>query len=239
MISTLLNSGYTGSELFFLIIVSLFAIVLSFSVHEFAHSLAATKLGDNTSKNMGRLTLNPLSHLDPLGTVLLLLFGFGWGKPVVYNRNNLTKLKSRKASCIIVHLSGVTGNFLLSFLCTVIYTIISFFGDMDNLIVFAVVNVLLYTSEFCYMLLAFNLLPIPPLDGYHVLEELLPSSIKRKPGYASFIRLSPMILLALVFAGRFLSINILGLVLGAIQLPFRSIVLNVSALIYSLLSSIF
>ena len=98
MISTLLNSGYTGSELFFLIIVSLFAIVLSFSVHEFAHSLAATKLGDNTSKNMGRLTLNPLSHLDPLGTVLLLLFGFGWGKPVVYNRNNLTKLKSRKAS---------------------------------------------------------------------------------------------------------------------------------------------
>ncbi len=161
MISTLLNSGYTGSELFFLIIVSLFAIVLSFSVHEFAHSLAATKLGDNTSKNMGRLTLNPLSHLDPLGTVLLLLFGFGWGKPVVYNRNNLTKLKSRKASCIIVHLSGVTGNFLLAFLCTVIYTIISFFGDMDNLIVFAVVNVLLYTSEFCYMLLAFNLLPIP------------------------------------------------------------------------------
>lgn len=82
MISTLLNSGYTGSELFFLIIVSLFAIVLSFSVHEFAHSLAATKLGDNTSKNMGRLTLNPLSHLDPLGTVLLLLFGFGWESPL-------------------------------------------------------------------------------------------------------------------------------------------------------------
>ena len=105
-------------------LIMIFALMLSFSIHEFMHAFAADRLGDPTPRNMGRLTLNPLAHMDPTGTILLLLAGFGWGKPVMYNPNRLNKLKSPRLMNIMVHLAGVTGNFILALLSGIIATLI-------------------------------------------------------------------------------------------------------------------
>ena len=95
MLVEILKGNYTGRELLFIVLVTLFALTLSFSIHEFMHAAVATWLGDDTPGYMGRLTLNPAAHLDPVGTVCILLLGFGWGKPVVYNPSNLKKLKNK------------------------------------------------------------------------------------------------------------------------------------------------
>lgn len=223
MLSVILSGGYTGTQIIYILLIVFIAITLSFSVHEFAHSFVATKLGDNTSKNMGRLTLNPLAHLDPIGTIMILLLGFGWGKPVMVNSNNLTKLKSRRLSVILVNLAGVAANYLLSLICCIIMVFLVVFaeGRIATAIYVPIYELLSYTNSFCMLLLGFNLIPIPPLDGFHVLQELLPSKIKNKPGYYNFVRYAPMILMAVFVLGRVSGISIFSLIVGYIALPFN------------------
>ena len=143
------------------------AFVVALTFHECSHALAAYKLGDPTARNMGRLTLNPLKHLDLMGTLLLLLVGFGWAKPVPVNPRNY---RNPKRDDIIVSLAGITSNILLAFLATPIYVLTIKHGSNIALVVSWFICAFIQTN---IVLALFNLIPISPLDGSHVLEDLL------------------------------------------------------------------
>ncbi|HSH35148.1 site-2 protease family protein [Schnuerera sp.] len=133
-------------------------------IHEFSHGYIAYVLGDNTAKEAGRLTLNPLKHLDIMGLVFLLLFKFGWAKPVPINSNNF---KNRKRDMIAVSLAGPFSNFLVAI---VIGTILS----MNIITNYLLINIFVIMLWYNLMLGIFNLLPLPPLDGSKILASLLP-----------------------------------------------------------------
>ena len=242
MLISLLGSNTLGlKEKIFYGIIMFFALTLSFSVHEFMHAFVADRLGDPTPRNMGRLTLNPLAHLDIVGTILLLTAGFGWGKPVMYNPNRLNKLRSPRLMNIMVHLAGVTGNFILALLSGIISTIITCLmagritqGSNAYIAVSAIALAFSYTMEFSLMLLAFNLLPIPPLDGFHVLEELLPYKLKMTEGYRKFEMFVPYAILVLFLASYTSKIPILNELINWIRLPFRMAIIGICTFITSL-----
>ena len=229
MIIDLFRQGLSIQEIIYYLIIFLFALTLSFSVHEFMHAAVAVWLGDPTPRNMGRLTLNPIAHVDPVGTILLLTAGFGWGKPVMYNPSNLNRFKNHRWMNIMVHLAGVTGNFLLGtvsmILGSLFYHLVLRFSDASfGIALKALSDVFLYTYAFSMMLLAFNLLPIPPLDGFHVLQELLPYKVRSSQGYRNFERMSPMIIWVVFLIGMVSRISILGTVVEIIQWPFEKII---------------
>lgn len=229
MLIQLLRSGLDVREIIYFVIIYVIALMLAFSIHEFMHASVAVWLGDPTPKNMGRLTINPLAHLDPMGTILLLVAGFGWGKPVMYNPSNLKKFKSRRWMNIMVHLAGVTGNFILaaiSAILTLLFGRLQFVAGtgVPAIAVTALGDLFSYVYAFSMMLLAFNLIPIPPLDGFHVLEELLPYKLKHTPGYRKFASMSPMILWVIFIASTFTNIPILSSLVSIIEIPFTYII---------------
>ncbi len=151
------------------------ALVIAITIHEFAHALAAERLGDPTPRLMGRLTLNPLAHLDPLGTIMLLIARFGWGKPVQFDPFNL---RHPRRDAAIISLAGPASNLLLALACSLLlrfllsvrfalsdYWII---GLLDNLMIMNVV------------LAVFNLIPIHPLDGFKIVGGVLPEEYARQ-----------------------------------------------------------
>ena len=237
MLTRLFQSGLEPRQIAYLALIMLFALMLSFSVHEFMHAFVADWLGDSTPRNMGRLTLNPLNHMDITGMILLLVAGFGWGKPVMYNPNRLNRFKSPRLMNIMVHLAGVTGNFILALISGIIATLIDCIAagrvpteGAAYIAVSTLINAFTYTEYFSLMLLAFNLLPIPPLDGFHVLEELLPYSVKRKDGYRKFEMFAPYAIWV-VFLLSYTGVNVLGTVITWIQTPFELVIQGACALI--------
>ncbi|MBE7069401.1 MAG: site-2 protease family protein [Ruminococcaceae bacterium] len=241
MLVTLLRSGLGPKEILFYGIIMLFALTLSFSFHEFMHAFVADRLGDPTPRNMGRLTLNPLAHLDVVGTILLLTAGFGWGKPVMYNPSRLNKFRSSRLMNIMVHLAGVTGNFILALLSGIISTVITCLmaGRVDPesnayIAISAIALAFSYTMDFSLMLLAFNLLPIPPLDGFHVLEELLPYRLKMTEGYRKFEMFAPYGILVLFVLSYATGISILSEAIKWIRMPFAIVINMVCGLIEQL-----
>lgn len=237
MIIDLFRSGLSAQEIVYYLIIILFALTISFAFHEFMHASVAVWLGDPTPRNMGRLTLNPLAHLDPMGTILLLVAGFGWGKPVMYNPNNLHRFKSRRGMNIMVHLAGVTGNLIIAYFAMILMLL---FGGLDvrfpamTTVFGALTDAFYYTYAFSMSLLAFNLLPIPPLDGFHVLEELLPYKVRSSDGYRKFQQVAPMILMVVFLASSFGSIPILSTLIDWIKLPFQFL-LNILIIPFNLL----
>jgi len=165
-----------------------FAIALLFAitVHEFSHAWVANYLGDPTAKKAGRVTLNPLAHLDPLGTIMLLLVRFGWGKPVPINPNNF---KNPKLGSALTALAGPTSNFLLANLIALVYKLGSFtgtpFGDFLLLVIY--MNL---------VLMVFNLLPIPPLDGSKFFALFFPAL--DNPKYEIY---GPFVLIVFILVG--------------------------------------
>lgn len=146
-------------------------VLLAISVHETAHGLMAYRLGDYTAKSIGRLSLNPLRHLDPVGAVCMLLFGFGWAKPVMVNPYNL---KNPKRDMSLVSLAGPLSNFIMAFIATIVLKIllmsgVSPQGYLSNFVVYVII--------FNIGLGVFNLIPIPPLDGSKIFLSLLPSRL--------------------------------------------------------------
>ena len=141
------------------------AAVIGLTVHEFSHAFAAYKLGDNTAKNDGRLTLNPLKHIDWLGFFLIVIAGFGWAKPVIFNPENL---KNKHRDEIIISLAGPVSNFILAVLFLVIarllYSADYFHGTAFGI---QIVNMIMIWGVINFGLFIFNLIPIPPLDGSH------------------------------------------------------------------------
>lgn len=238
MLVEILKGNYTGRELLFIVLVTLFALTLSFSFHEFMHAAAATWLGDDTPGHMGRLTLNPAAHLDPIGTLCILLLGFGWGKPVVFNPNKLTKFKSKRLMRIIVSLAGVFGNFLLALISAIIMTILAAkvgvkaFDGSNGL---SLLMVLIYLRQFSLGLLAFNLLIIPPLDGFHVLEELIPIKFKYSNLWSTFCTVGPRVLTVLILVGSMTGIHVLSYIVVWIEMPFEFIIQLICNLLWSIL----
>ena len=164
-------SGYMRNpgELFALL-VSIPGVLVAITFHEFAHGLAAYKLGDNTAKNEGRLSLNPLDHLDPIGTLMLLLAGFGWGKPVHVNPTQYTRKISMEKGEAIVSFAGPLTNIILAFVFALIY------GAMIKL---ASAGFLLSKVGNIIGLGVFNLIPLPPLDGSKIIMPFLPYNAKQ------------------------------------------------------------
>ena len=155
----------------FWLLKSLPAVVIGLTVHELAHELMAYFLGDMTAKNDGRLTLNPLKHIDPLGFILIVIAGFGWAKPVNFNPANL---RNKHRDEILISLAGPFSNFLLAVLFLVIarglFALPYFTQDPTGL---TVINLLVAWSVINFGLFVFNLIPIPPLDGSHVYTTFL------------------------------------------------------------------
>ncbi len=143
-------------------------ILLGISIHEFSHGYAAVKMGDNTPLLQGRITLNPMKHLDPMGFMCLLLFGFGWAKPVMINSRNF---KNPRRDDAIVSLAGPAANFVVAFLFMLFLKLADMFLPYTvlNQIIF---EVLISTVHINLVLMVFNLLPIPPLDGHHILGSI-------------------------------------------------------------------
>jgi Zn-dependent protease len=141
------------------------AAVIGLTVHEFSHAFAAYKLGDNTAKDEGRLTLNPLKHIDWLGLFLIAIAGFGWAKPVTFNPDNL---KNKHRDEIIIAIAGPISNFLLAILFFVIARLL-YFVDGVNSTTFGlqVIQMIVIWGVINFSLFVFNLIPLPPLDGSH------------------------------------------------------------------------
>ena len=180
------------------IALSLPAIIIGLTFHEYAHGWVAYRLGDRTAEMQGRLTINPVAHLDPVGFILLLLAGFGWAKPGPVNPYNFKC--DLKQGMMLVSLAGPATNFLLAVVSAVVWGMfaglqLAYFSDiMINMIW---INVILAI---------FNLIPIPPLDGSKILAGLLPG---RQDWLNQLESYGPILLIILVFFGfRFLSILI-------------------------------
>lgn len=174
------------------LILSIPALLLAISIHEFAHGYVAFRLGDPTPKFQGRLTLNPLAHLDPLGAIMLIMFRFGWAKPVMINP---VYFKDRRKGSILVALAGPLANITLAW---VFYTMHSFWpiiGQFSYFMqVFFLINIQLNLG-----LAAFNLLPFPPLDGSKIVAGLLPPRMAYS--YQRISQYGPFLLILLLVTG--------------------------------------
>ncbi len=170
------------SEKILHLLVAIIALLPSLTFHEWAHGFVAYKLGDSTAKADGRLSLNPLDHLDLYGSLMLLLVGYGWAKPVPVNTRSFKKPKRDFALCSI---AGPIANFILAFVSTLLFTLTFYIMGMVDAegygITFEVILLILkYSIALNIGLGLFNLIPIPPLDGSNVLMCVLPNRLAAK-----------------------------------------------------------
>ena len=173
-------------------LLSLPGIILAITFHEMAHGYAAESMGDDTAKLAGRLSPNPLKHLDPIGFLSMLIFHFGWAKPVPVNPS---RFRNRRKGMIVVALSGCVTNLLLGFISMAAMYATQGLGNIYLQII------LMYMTMYNIMFGVFNLIPIPPLDGADVLAEFLP--YKARGSYMKFSRYGMIVLLAMMVFGLF------------------------------------
>ena len=162
------------------LVLTIPAVLIAITFHEFAHAFVADKLGDDTPRRQGRLTLNPIAHLDPIGSVLLIVAGYGWGKPVEISPRNFNRNISMSAGNALVSVAGPIMNFLLAILFTIInFAIIKFAPEFGYTQAGGIVMMVVqYTIIINVGLGVFNLIPLPPLDGSKILIHFLPYNAK-------------------------------------------------------------
>lgn len=170
--------GGNALSIFMGVCVSAFVVFCVMPIHEYSHALVATKLGDQTARLSGRLTLNPMAHISPWGAIMILLVGFGYAKPVPVNVRN-TKMKNKKVAMALIALAGPLSNLIIGFLSVMIRYIIivaaSKHGGEMTTAIFALNIFFQYSAIININLAVFNLIPIPPLDGSRILFAILPS----------------------------------------------------------------
>lgn len=179
-------------------------IILGLTIHEFSHAFMAMKCGDQTSNDQGRITLNPLKHIDPLGFIMLFIAGFGWAKPVQFNEQNL---RNPKTDVIKIAVAGPFSNALLAMVLSLAVVIISGLSETDFLSKSKILwEIFIYAIFINWGLFVFNLIPLPPLDGSHVLF----SAFKRFPGvYGALYKYGTWLLFGLIIASVFTGKNLL------------------------------
>lgn len=181
MIISGLQSYLTDTNKLLGLLFTIPGVLIAITFHEFAHAFVADKLGDDTPREQGRLTLNPLAHFDPFGTIMLLFAGFGWGKPVQVNPRNYTRTMSMEKADSIVSIAGPAINFILAIVFTLIYCAIFKFAPISfamSQIGSIIMMIILYTISINVGLGVFNLIPLPPLDGSKVIKPFLPYNAK-------------------------------------------------------------
>lgn len=181
MIISGLQSYLTDTTKLLGLLLTIPGVLIAITFHEFAHAFVADKLGDDTPRAQGRLTLNPLAHFDPFGTIMLLFAGFGWGRPVQVNPRNYNRTMSMEKADAIVSIAGPAMNFLLAILFTIIYCVIIKFAPISftmSQIGSIIAMIILYTISINVGLGIFNLIPLPPLDGSKVIKPILPYNAK-------------------------------------------------------------
>ena len=175
--------------------ILLLVALTSLPIHEAAHGLAAYWMGDTTAKEQGRLTLNPLRHLDPFGTLLLLVAGVGWAKPVPVNP---ARFRNPKTGMAITALAGPLSNILLALVLLVAYKLLAINGVAGQGEFYVLMALLLMVRTNIY-LAVFNLLPVPPLDGSRILGLVLPA--RQYFGIMRYERYIYLVVMVLVFSG--------------------------------------
>ncbi len=177
----LLSALFSGSilQIAVTIVAAVFLIFALIPLHEFSHAFVAYKLGDNTVKLRGRLTLDPLAHLDPMGTVLLVLIGFGWGKPCPIDSRNF---KNPKRDLALVSAAGPLSSILLAWILIFIRTVIFVaFPKLTGVVIGQAIDIFFtVTSQISVYLAVLNLLPIPMFDGFTILVAFLPPEVEYK-----------------------------------------------------------
>jgi Zn-dependent protease len=184
-------------------------LLLSLSVHEWAHAYSAYRLGDDTASQLGRLTLNPIAHIDPIGTLLLPLLGvpFGWAKPVPVNPARFRRDVSMRTGMMWTAAAGPLSNIVLALICMVVFAL-AVRADPQLVTGENVLTSLLMVGMSLNLILAiFNMLPFPPLDGSRVVDGLI--SHRLRPAWENFARFGPLMLLAVIIAPQFLGFSII------------------------------
>jgi Zn-dependent protease len=182
-------------------------ILMALTFHEYAHAYVAHRYGDDTAQKTGRLSLNPLRHLDPLGTIMIFLVHFGWAKPVPVNPYNL---RNPKNDMLWISAAGPLSNMLLALISGLLFRLFSDFAltSEGNSLAGLLVLVVFFSLKINLALAIFNILPISPLDGSKILYGLLP------PGFGKLIfaleRYGPFILIGLIVLGQITGVSILG-----------------------------
>jgi Zn-dependent protease len=193
---------------------TLIAIPLLYAIifHELAHGWVAYRLGDDTAKSLGRLTLNPLKHLDPMGTLMLFIFGFGWAKPVPVN---FGRLRNRRMGMIWVSAAGIIANMLLAFMAMFLTRLLAPAPSSMPAVL------LYYFAQINIILAAFNLIPLPPLDGSKILMGLASPKVQNLLFRSE--RYGFIIIIALLYFGvlnpvidffRWMILSVINLMLG-------------------------
>jgi Zn-dependent protease len=185
----------------------LIALVVGITVHEASHATVAVALGDPTPRLMGRVSLNPLRHLDPIGSFMILIASFGWGRPVLFDPSRL-KTDPRLGSALVA-VAGPVSNILVALVAVIVLAS----GVAPSGPAAQVLQAILGVNV---ALAAFNLLPIPPLDGFGFVENLLPRPMAE--ALAPIVPYGPLILLALIFLGpTVFQVDVLGLLINPIR----------------------
>jgi Zn-dependent protease len=186
-------------------------LVIAFTIHELAHAVVADRFGDNTPRMNGRLTLNPLAHLDPIGTLMLIIARFGWAKPVPINPYVLRR--HSPSAVMWVSLAGPASNLVLAILGGILWQlgVNNLLGSSNPVIAF-LPNFLFEFMSINLVLFLFNLIPIPPLDGDKILEFFLPPAWART--METIRPYGPMILLLVVLVLPTFGVNLLGWIMG-------------------------
>ena len=213
--------GASGIEIAILFLARLFVVFCTLPVHEYAHAFVADKLGDKTARLSGRLTLNPMAHIDILGAIMILFVGFGYAKPVPVNPRNF---KNPKKGMALTALAGPFSNILMAVVFMFLSNVLSLFGS--SLFVQAFYVFFSFAASINIGLAVFNLIPIPPLDGSRVLELLIPDKYYYK--FAQYERYIVIVIFGLIIFGvldaplAFLQNHLYSALNYVVSLPFRA-----------------
>ena len=221
MLFDLFGGDFDVLDLIIKLFSRLFVVFCTMPIHEYAHALIATKLGDQTPRLAGRLTLNPMAHISPMGAIMIFLFGFGYAKPVSVNPRNF---KDSKKGMALTAIAGPISNLIMGFIFIVLAVVYANLSHAETVLYNAIFSFLLFAGTINVNLAVFNLLPIPPLDGSRILQLLIPAKYYYKfLEYERYIVIIVFILIATgVLSGPLSAISyfIIDLFVDIASLPF-------------------